>query len=97
MRQPLRTPHDYPLIAHDNLSDAVRYLVELGRARGIDTLILDQTRADVGLPVVRAIMPGMRHFWARRAPGRLYDLPVQMGSIERAHVEAELNPMPMFM
>jgi ribosomal protein S12 methylthiotransferase accessory factor YcaO-like protein len=45
------------------------------RRRGIDVLVLDQTRPDVGLPVVRVIMSSMRHYWARLAPGRLYDVP----------------------
>ena len=54
-----------------------RALVE---ARGMELLVLDQTRPDIGMPVARVVVPGMRHFWARFAPGRLYDVPVRMGS-----------------
>ena len=47
------------------------------------------------MPVVRVIVPGMRHFWARFAPGRLYDVPVSMGCRERPLAEADLNPAPV--
>jgi ribosomal protein S12 methylthiotransferase accessory factor len=41
-------------------------------------------------------VPGLRHFWARFAPGRLYDIPVQMGWMEKPLPEEELNPIPVF-
>jgi ribosomal protein S12 methylthiotransferase accessory factor len=65
-------------------------------ARGMEVLILDQTRPDVGLPVAKVVVPGMRHFWARYAPGRLYDVPVEMGWLKRPKRERNLNPIPMF-
>jgi hypothetical protein len=39
------------------------------------------------------IVPGMRHFYIRFAPGRLYDIPVKLGWLERPRPEAELNPV----
>jgi ribosomal protein S12 methylthiotransferase accessory factor len=35
----------------------------------------------------------MRHFYIRFAPGRLYDIPVKLGWLERPRTEAELNPV----
>ena len=61
----------------------------------MEFLVLDQTRPDIGMPVARVIVPGMRHFWARFAPGRLYDVPVGMGRRERPLAEADLNPVPV--
>jgi len=63
----------------------------------MEVLVLDQTRPDVGLPVVKVIVPGMRHFWARLGPGRLYDVPVQLGRLCRPTPYEELNPIPMFL
>jgi oxazoline/thiazoline synthase len=63
----------------------LRLCIDRAHAMGIEILALEQTRADVGLPVAKVVMPGMRHFWARFAPGRLYDVP----SPKR---EADLNP-----
>ncbi len=73
--------------------DLCRRIVE---ERGMEMLVLDQTRSDVGMPVAKVIVPGLRHFWARFAPGRLYDVPVQMGWLERPLREDELNPTPIF-
>lgn len=64
---------------------------------GLEVLLLNQTRADVGLDVVKVIIPGMRHFWARYAPGRLYDVPVKMGWLNKVKTEEELNPIPLFL
>ena len=69
-----------------------RALVE---TNDMEFLVLDQTRPDIGMPVVRVIVPGMRHFWERFAPGRLYEVPVSLGY--RAHPlgEADLNAAPV--
>ena len=60
-------------------------------------MVLNQTRAEIGLPVVKVIVPGLRHFWARYAPGRLYDVPVRLGWLRAPTPEEELNPIPMFL
>ena len=60
-------------------------------------LVLDQTRPDIGLPVVKVIVPGMRHFWTRYAPGRLYDVPVSMRWRDAPTPEPDLNPIGMFL
>jgi ribosomal protein S12 methylthiotransferase accessory factor len=58
--------------------------------------VLDQTRPDIGLPVAKVIVPGMRHFWARLGPGRLFDVPVEMGWLPAPLREDDLNPVAMF-
>jgi ribosomal protein S12 methylthiotransferase accessory factor len=79
----------------------IRAEVDMIRARiedrGMEMLVLDQTRPDIGLPVVKVIVPGLRHFWARFAPGRLYDVPVCLGRQPEPTPCAELNPIPMFL
>lgn len=67
--------------------------MKLVKRHGLDMLVLDQTRPDVQVPVVRVIVPGLRHFYRRFAPGRLYDAPVKLGWRERPLTEAELNPL----
>lgn len=66
-----------------------RVLVE---AKGMEFLVLDQTRPDIGMPVARVIVPGLRHFWPRYAPGRLFDVPVRIKWRESPLAEADLNP-----
>jgi oxazoline/thiazoline synthase len=45
------------------------------------------------VPVARVIVPGLRHFYRRFAPGRLYDVPVKLGWIDRSVRESDLNPL----
>jgi len=67
--------------------------VDLVKRTGLDFLVLDQTRPDIEAPVVRVIVPGLRHFYRRFAPGRLYDVPVKLGLRDRPLAEHELNPL----
>ncbi len=65
--------------------------------RRFDPLVLDQTRPDIGLPVVKVVVPGLRHFWPRFAPGRLFDIPVKLGRLDRPTAYDDLNPVALFM
>jgi oxazoline/thiazoline synthase len=67
--------------------------VKLARRFELDFLVLDETRPDIQVPVVRVIVPGLRHLRRRFAPGRLYDVPVKLGLRKRPLQEAELNPL----
>ena len=96
---PFLIPCDNPTIrpapslkVHDNTRDQVNACVEIATGAGYDFLVLDQTRADVEVPVVRVLVPGLRHFYRRYGPGRLYDVPVKLGLLDRPRLESELTP-----
>ncbi|MCX4856305.1 TOMM precursor leader peptide-binding protein [Streptomyces canus] len=91
-----RSPSDFRHVLRHDLAHDVDAVVSLMSSSGHDLLVLDQTRPDVGLPVVRVLAPGLRHFWARFAPGRLFDVPVRLGIRERPTLYEDLNPIPMF-
>src|SRR5216683_2544002 len=76
----------------DNTRGQVDACVNIAKRAGLDFLVLDQTRPDVEVPVVRVIVPGLRHFYLRFAPGRLYDVPVKLGWLDRPLPESELTP-----
>lgn len=88
---------DYRQTWSDNLLDDVRTCQQIVETKGMEMLVLDQTRPDVGLNVVRVVVPGLRHFWKRLGSGRLYDVPVQMGWLAAPLSENQLNPIPMWM
>jgi oxazoline/thiazoline synthase len=94
---PPRTLASFQYTWRDDIRDDVRACQALVEAQGMEMLVLDQTRPDIGLPVVKVIVPGMRHFWARLGPGRLYDVPVKLGWLDAPLREAELNPIPLFL
>ncbi len=79
----------------NDVREEVEYCRHLVEDKKLEFLVLDQTRPDIGLPVVRVLVPGLRHFWARFAPGRLYDIPVQMGKLAQPLRESELNSVPV--
>ncbi|KJC37726.1 TOMM precursor leader peptide-binding protein [Bradyrhizobium sp. LTSP857] len=95
---PFLIPSDRPVVPpapslklHDNTRDQVIACVEIAARAGYDFLVLDQTRPDVEVPVVRVLVPGLRHFYRRYAPGRLYDVPVKLGLLDRPRLESELT------
>jgi ribosomal protein S12 methylthiotransferase accessory factor len=73
--------------------EQVMACMQLVKRAGLDFLVLDQTRPDIEVPVVRVIVPGLRHFYRRFAPGRLYDVPVKLRWRDRPLSENELNPL----
>jgi ribosomal protein S12 methylthiotransferase accessory factor len=79
--------------SHLDSHEQVMTCVRLAEQAGLDFLVLDQTRPDVEVPVVRVIVPGLRHFYRRFAPGRLYDVPVKLGWRDWPLTEGELNPL----
>jgi oxazoline/thiazoline synthase len=73
--------------------EQVMACVNIAKRHGLDFLVLDQTRPDIEVPVVRVLVPGLRHFYRRFAPGRLYDVPVKLGLRARPLSEDEFNPL----
>ncbi|MBI3470936.1 MAG: TOMM precursor leader peptide-binding protein [Candidatus Solibacter usitatus] len=94
-RVPRKTAADYPQPGGPDTD--LSWLVRAAARRGLETLMLDLTRPDIGVPVVRVTVPGLRPAWARYAPGRLYEVPVQLGWLKKARAESELNPIPFFL
>jgi ribosomal protein S12 methylthiotransferase accessory factor len=98
---PYLTPSNSPAVKPDlgskfaghDAREQVTACVNLAKREGLDFLVLDQTRPDIEVPVVRVIVPGLRHFYRRLAPGRLYDVPIKLGMRDRPLSESELNPI----
>jgi ribosomal protein S12 methylthiotransferase accessory factor len=92
-----RRLQDFNRSASDDLRRDILTCTALAESRGIEILVLDQTRPDVDFPVVRVVAPGLRHFWARFGEGRLYDVPLQQGWLTQSRDEAEMNPFAVQM
>ncbi|HAX77656.1 MAG TPA: adenylate cyclase [Cyanobacteria bacterium UBA11372] len=87
---------DYPQFWHQDLRDDVFTCQKTIEKKGMSMLVLDQTRPDLNLNVVKVIVPGMRHYWRRLAPGRLYNVPVQLGWLVEPLPEEKLNHQSFF-
>jgi bacteriocin biosynthesis cyclodehydratase domain-containing protein len=92
-----RVAADFHYQALDDLHDDLEAFLRLVERLGLEMLVLDQTRPEVGMPVVKVVVPGLRPAHARLAPGRLYDVPVMMGWLGAMQDEAELNPRAVFL
>jgi len=98
---PYLTPSDAAAVRPDpgskfgrlDAREQVTACVNIAKRAGLDFLVLDQTRPDIEVPVVRVTVPGLRHFYRRFAPGRLYGVPVKLGWRDRPLSEHELNPL----
>ena len=88
---------DYPQVWSDDLLEDIATCRQLVEKSGMEMLLLDQTRPDIGLKVVKVMVPGLRHFWKRLGSGRLYEVPVQLGWLPKPLEEDQLNAFPMWM
>jgi ribosomal protein S12 methylthiotransferase accessory factor len=76
--------------------EIVRACDAAAQSIGSELVVVNLTQLDVGMPVVKVIVPGLRHFWPRFAPGRLYDVPKRIGWMDTVRTEESLNPTPIF-
>jgi ribosomal protein S12 methylthiotransferase accessory factor len=90
-----RSASDYPAARRGDLRDDVLACVDRLARAGIEPLAIELTRPDIGLSVARVFAPGLRHFWPRLGPGRLYDTPPRLGWLKEPLREDELNPLPI--
>ena len=94
--QPARSLDSYERPQFSDMAEAVARCGQRARGAGLDLIAIDQTQPDLDLSVVKVIAPGLRHFWRRLGPGRLYTVPVQLGWLERPLGEDELNSRNVF-
>lgn len=93
--RPAPPPGMPPLPEDASAAAAVDRVVERLAACGLEALVVDLTRPDVGVPVARVVVPGLRPHRRRLAPGRLYDVPVLLGRRSFPLDEADVNPDPL--
>ncbi len=94
---PARVWADYAGVESGDLRADVMGGVARAARLGMETIVLDQTRPDVGLNVVKVVVPGLRHMWPRLGPGRLQEVPVRLGWRKDPLEERELNPVPLYL
>jgi ribosomal protein S12 methylthiotransferase accessory factor len=91
-----RSAASWESLSSDDLCEDVARCQRAVEGVGLEMLVVDLTRPDIELPVIKVLVPGLRHFWPRYAPGRLFDVPVELGWISSPTPEEALNPFPVF-
>lgn len=87
----------WPRLGGVDLKADVEHCIARFASFGMETLVVNKTRPDIGLPVVQTIVPGLCHFWPRFGAPRLYAVPVGEGWLDRARDETELNRALLFL
>ena len=75
-----------------DIADDIRHIEQVLEEAGFELITVDQTDPNIGLPVVRAIVPSMYHFWRRLGGRRMLEAVVEYGWRDAPLKEHELNP-----
>ena len=79
----------------DIKEDILTIVNKLGQF-GLETLVVDYSRAQIPLKTAKVAVPGLCHIWPQFANERLYSVPVKMGIQEKANTESTLNPQALY-
>jgi ribosomal protein S12 methylthiotransferase accessory factor len=93
---PKATKDSLPNLASNDLKVDIHTCIEILSKKDLEVLVLDQTRPDINLCVAKVMVPGLRHFWKRFGPGRIFDVPVSMNWRSFPLSENKLNPVGIF-
>ncbi len=96
LSKPHKNYRDYTRLDRSDLKEDILTCQKIIAEKTMEMFVLDQTRPEVGLPVVKVFVPGLRPYWNRYGKGRLYDVPIQLGLLEKKMQEKDLNPFPIF-
>ena len=87
----VRTAVDYQPMTARSVEEALNHCVRAVESCGMEVLFVDITRASIGFPVARAIVPGLQGLRPNFSACRLRELPVAMGWLDRPRTPAELG------
>lgn len=91
-----QTAASLPRLGGADLRADIEICMQRLHKAGLEIITVNKTRPDIELSVVQVVVPGLRHFWPRFAPGRLYSVPCDLGWLEQPLAENALNPVPLF-
>lgn len=95
-QRPYIRASDIQDLSRDDLLDDVQTCIKLCRERGMEVLLLDQTRPDIQLSVVKVVVPQLCHFWRRLGKDRLWKVPVEQGWLDKQNTIETINPYTIF-
>lgn len=87
----------YKIINSCDFLDYIHELNEILSQKSLSAYWLNLSQANIEFFTVKVMIPGLRHFWNRLGPGRLYDVPVELGMISTPNSEKQMNKTPYFL
>ena len=77
----------------DDIAEDIRICIKMLEEQNLEVLVLDQTDAEIGCPVVKVIVPGMYQFWGRKGGRRMKEVPVRAGWCDEVAREEDIEPV----
>jgi len=93
---PLEDASKTAVRSSDFLAEDIDTLVEILREKGMETLVVDLSRSEAPLRIVRVVVTGIRQVLPHFGPGRIFDVPVFTGHLSYPLDENGMNPMPFW-
>jgi bacteriocin biosynthesis cyclodehydratase domain-containing protein len=82
--------------ATDDFLTDIAFCIDVMKKNNNEMFLVDLSRPDINLNVVRVIVQGLAHFWPRFGAKRIFEVPVKMGWLKTSHLEENLNPVPFY-
>ncbi|SMN00962.1 TOMM biosynthesis cyclodehydratase (protein C) / TOMM biosynthesis docking scaffold (protein D) [uncultured Candidatus Thioglobus sp.] len=92
----MKTFSDYESFNEITLNAQKQACIDLVKHNNWDLFVVDLTRSDIAMPVVKVMIKQLRSMHMRLSSGRLYDVPVKMGWLDVPLTEEGLNPISIF-
>ncbi len=87
---------DYKKFENLSLNAQRDKCIQLVKDNNWQIYVIDFTRADIGMSVVKVMIPQLRSMHTRLGAGRMYDVPVKTGKLKRSLLEKEINKVTIF-
>ena len=79
-----------------NLKKIIAAIVAKLQQAGLETLVLNYSRAPIPLNTAKVWVPGLCHIWPQLGNQRLYQVPVTMGWLQHHHNEQSINQQNLY-
>jgi oxazoline/thiazoline synthase len=86
----------YALSSSSDIKQDVLAIVSHLNQFGMETLVLNYSRATIPLCTAKVVVPGLCHIWPQLANPRLYDVAVKLGWLNAPKNEDELNQQALY-
>ena len=72
------------------------FVVERLKVLNFETLVVNYSRDPLPIKAAKVFVPGLCHIWPQLANNRLYQLPLDLGWLDKANTEQTINPQALY-
>lgn len=90
------TTNNYAIDPSLDIKDDIIAITECLKAKEMEVLVMNYSRAHIPLNTVKVFVPGLCHIWPQLANERLYKAPLTMGYLKIANNEQSINQQALY-